>query len=302
MDSQRAAQEKYTDGLSKLKGLPGDPGSNLAVGSYLAFGKGRWEDGLHLLANGSDANLKQLAAQELAGPTTPEGRLALAEAWSSAAEKMRSDAWLARAARRRAIVWYRLSLSNLTGLEKLKAQTNLSRAASLELGPPVTWKFVFEPATEGKRCIFALKDPAVPDELKLTETPGQIRIWGTKKGDVAQIAGRLCGHFGKAFTFNAKAAQGLMTAAISSDEARTKYMIFLEDLNGSMMVTVVLLKQGENYTWRLERSGETIAFTVTGAKGDVGTIQLPSSEYEVFGFAASTRNPGDSADLTIQIQ
>ena len=69
-----------------------------------------------------------------------------------------------------------------------------------------------------------------------------------------------------------------------------------------MMVTVVLLKQGENYTWRLERSGETIAFTVTGANGDVGSIQLPSGEYEAFGFAASARNPGDTADLTIQIQ
>lgn len=54
--------------LVALKLDPANPEANLAVGRWYCFSNDDWEDGLPLLAAGSDANLKAVATGDLSQP------------------------------------------------------------------------------------------------------------------------------------------------------------------------------------------------------------------------------------------
>ena len=87
-----AAQER-------LKTDPDDAGACLAVGRWYCFCQGDWDEGLKLMAKGSDAALKSLAAAELASkPSKADDRVARGDAWWDLAEKA---AGKAKAAMRR---------------------------------------------------------------------------------------------------------------------------------------------------------------------------------------------------------
>jgi formylglycine-generating enzyme required for sulfatase activity len=115
----QAAQEK-------LKAAPNDPEACLAVGSWQCFQKGDWADGLKLLAKGSDAGLKSLAAMELATkPSTAQEKVARGNAWWDAAETATGKARAAMLAK--AAGYYREAMPDLSGLEGLKVQKRLDR-------------------------------------------------------------------------------------------------------------------------------------------------------------------------------
>ena len=82
-----AAWKQVQGALDKLKTDANDPQANLAAGRYFALAKGDWRKGLPMLALGSDAALKDLAAKELKNPESAEEQLAVADAWWDAAEK-----------------------------------------------------------------------------------------------------------------------------------------------------------------------------------------------------------------------
>src|SRR5207237_1423076 len=63
------------------KDAPQDAEANLIVGKHLCFGCGRWDEGLPLLAKGSDAALKTLAEKDLAKPPGGAALMALADGW-----------------------------------------------------------------------------------------------------------------------------------------------------------------------------------------------------------------------------
>ena len=72
----------------KLKTDPDDAAASLAVGRWSCFWQGDWEEGLKLLAKGSDAALKSLAAEELAAkPAKADDSVARGDAWWNMAEK-----------------------------------------------------------------------------------------------------------------------------------------------------------------------------------------------------------------------
>jgi hypothetical protein len=79
--SQQKASQGYRDALAVLETKPTDPAANLAAGSYLCFVKGDWEQGVPMLALGSDAPLQAVAAKELKGAESAEAQLALADEW-----------------------------------------------------------------------------------------------------------------------------------------------------------------------------------------------------------------------------
>src|SRR5262249_48854736 len=57
---------------------------------FLCFSKGDWQQGLPMLARGSDAKLKELAKKDLGNPQDPERQIELADSWWEIAEKLPS--------------------------------------------------------------------------------------------------------------------------------------------------------------------------------------------------------------------
>ena len=78
--------EKVKAATALLDKVPDDPEANLTVGSYLCFAKGRWQDGVPMLALGKDPAFKAVAIKELDGVQTAQAQLALADQWRDLAE------------------------------------------------------------------------------------------------------------------------------------------------------------------------------------------------------------------------
>ena len=101
----RREQEVILAAQERLKTEPDDPDACLAVGRWYCFQQGDWDEGLKLLAKGSDDALKSLAAEELASkPAKAEDKVARGDAWWDLAEKATGKAKAAM--RRRAGHWY----------------------------------------------------------------------------------------------------------------------------------------------------------------------------------------------------
>lgn len=100
---------------------PDDPAARADMGRYLCFAKGDWAAGLPLLDQAPEAELKALAAKDLAAPAAAEARQEIGEAWLSWADKQGP---LKALARERGLHWLRLAWPELTGLpkEKLRAK------------------------------------------------------------------------------------------------------------------------------------------------------------------------------------
>ena len=97
-----------------LKTNPTDPEANLTVGKHLCFAEDKWADGLPMLAQGSDAKLKDLAAADLKEGASAKGHIKLGDAWwDFAADKAGPD-WKGSAGR--AAYWYRKAVGS--GTEK----------------------------------------------------------------------------------------------------------------------------------------------------------------------------------------
>jgi hypothetical protein len=73
--------------------------------------KQNWPRGLPLLSRGDDEPLRDLAAAELKNPTAAEEQAALADRWWDWSEK--GGLLERRAARRRAVHWYKQALPTL---------------------------------------------------------------------------------------------------------------------------------------------------------------------------------------------
>jgi hypothetical protein len=115
--------EEVNLAIDRLMQQPDDPEASLIIGKFRCFAKEDWQIGLPFLAKGSDETLKELARQELLGPTLPSDQVRLADGWwelAGAGEK-RSDP-TAKPMRLRAIHWYRQALPKLAGLTLVKAQ------------------------------------------------------------------------------------------------------------------------------------------------------------------------------------
>jgi formylglycine-generating enzyme required for sulfatase activity len=137
-DVEQARREHEAVQLAKkqLNTNPDDPEACLVVGRWLCFERGDWDEGLKLLAKGSDATLKVLAASDLGStPSTADARVARGNAWWEQAEK--SEGRTRSALRRRAGLWYQDALPELTGLAQKQVETRLAQAAE-------------EPAPEGE--------------------------------------------------------------------------------------------------------------------------------------------------------
>jgi hypothetical protein len=108
----------------KLKKQPDDPALNQTVGLYLCK-VGRWNDGLPMLAKGTDAALRALAAKDLANPTEATAIMEVADAWWTG-----DDAKSLRLSqtRKRATYWYQKALPQLSADKKAEVEKRLAEA------------------------------------------------------------------------------------------------------------------------------------------------------------------------------
>jgi hypothetical protein len=119
-----AEYNRAKSALTQLKADPNNAAASLAVGRYTAFFKGNWEEGLPMLAKGSDPSLKTVAALDLQNPTESAREFAVGNAWWDLAE--RNNDLVKSHMRERAGYWYRQAYPNLSGLDKTQAEKRLT--------------------------------------------------------------------------------------------------------------------------------------------------------------------------------
>ena len=135
-DARREATEVVA-AANKLQSNPDDPALNLAVGLYLCFRRGMWEQGLPELAKGSDKRLADLAGKDMDGPPSPATMAELADGWWDVPDTKQTPV---RRSRERAAYWYAKALSQLTGVSKDRAQSRIAQATQVQTGNPTTQK------------------------------------------------------------------------------------------------------------------------------------------------------------------
>ncbi len=121
-----SAKKQWEAAEKTSKALAADPDdatANLAMGKYLCFSKGAWLQGFAHLAKGSDPTLAELAVRSQGKFSDPMVKVALADAWWTAAESAKGpgkvDFQIGGG------YWYAMALSELTGLEKSRVEQRI---------------------------------------------------------------------------------------------------------------------------------------------------------------------------------
>ena len=116
----------------RLAEKPDDAEANQTVGEWLCLTKGRWSEGLPMLAKGSKPALVDAAQKDLAEPAKADAQLALADLWKGLADKAKGTDKNELATR--AIHWYDMAIPELAGLPKAKAEKDAEAARVLMVG------------------------------------------------------------------------------------------------------------------------------------------------------------------------
>jgi len=120
----KAQHDKVRKATEDLAANPEDPAANLALGHFKCFVRGKWDEGLPLLAKGKDEALKALAAADLAAPADSAGQIAAGDGWWTWSEKESGS--IRRNARRRATHWYVKVLPGAGGLTKVRLEKRMA--------------------------------------------------------------------------------------------------------------------------------------------------------------------------------
>jgi hypothetical protein len=126
VEELRAARERLTVALEKLKSSPADPAANLAVGRYTALLRGDWEHGLPFLAKGDDPKLAALANATLANPAGTDAHVNLANEWWELG--LASTGRAATSLLQRAADEYQIAEPGLSGLALMMAGKRVADA------------------------------------------------------------------------------------------------------------------------------------------------------------------------------
>jgi WD40 repeat protein len=137
---KQASWQEYRRALAVMEDKPADPAANSTAGRYLCLVKGDWQQGVPMLALGSDAALRGVAMMEVRGADSTKEQAAIADAWWDLAPTRPSperEKLLLRAGS-----WYRAVEPALPGgLARLKIEHRLAEIAKLgsaipPLSPP----------------------------------------------------------------------------------------------------------------------------------------------------------------------
>jgi hypothetical protein len=106
-----------------LKDHPDDPRANLTVGRFVCFFRGMWDEGLPLLAKGSDKTLADLAAADLARPEDALAQMQLADRWWNRPDSKETPQ---KSSHLRAAWWYEKAIPQLKDQQKILAQQRIA--------------------------------------------------------------------------------------------------------------------------------------------------------------------------------
>lgn len=126
MHAARREYESIIAAANKLRAKPDDAEANLLVGRYLCFVQGHWDEGLPMLAHGSDSKLKDIATRDADGPETPEAMADLADAYWDLPDTRQTPQ---RVSHQRAAHWYEQAMSKLKEPRKSIAQQRIDAQA-----------------------------------------------------------------------------------------------------------------------------------------------------------------------------
>ncbi len=132
-----------------LEATPDDPEANLAWGSFRAFLKGSFEQGLPHLAKGSDAELRKLAAADLKGPEETLDQVEAGHGWMERVSK--EPAAHQGALLRRAEDWYERAKPRLRHEETAQLEKRLTPLRVGLLTSRGTWTDITDPGLFGRR-------------------------------------------------------------------------------------------------------------------------------------------------------
>jgi hypothetical protein len=116
-----------------LQSDPANAPANLKAGRFVCFTKGKWQEGLPMLAKGNDPATQAAAALDLTNPQDAAGRAAVGDAWWAVAEK---DSANRAAIHARAAFWYAAASKDLEGLAKAKVEKRLAEVRADEPADP----------------------------------------------------------------------------------------------------------------------------------------------------------------------
>jgi hypothetical protein len=191
----------------RLKAKGEDPEANRQVGKYWALFRGSWLRGLPLLAQGSDAGLRDLAKKDLAQPREGKDQRALADGWWQRGQAEKGPARLQLLAR--SYQWYQQALYQLEGPARKEVEARVGELR--QLLPPelrVTDIAVEIRKLEGHtgEVLGAALSPSGRQALS-GSTDRTVRLWDTATG---QELKRFTGHggpvYGVAFSPDGKRA------------------------------------------------------------------------------------------------
>jgi hypothetical protein len=114
---------------TRLKDHPDDPRANLVVGRFICFMRGNWDEGLPMLAMGSDKALADLAAQDIAAPTDGSAQVQVADGWWNLPDSKEAPQ---QSARQRAAYWYEKALPQLKDQQRLLAEQRIAAAKAVK--------------------------------------------------------------------------------------------------------------------------------------------------------------------------
>ncbi|MCL2646947.1 MAG: hypothetical protein FWD61_08065 [Phycisphaerales bacterium] len=177
--------------LAILDKSPNDPGASFRVGKFRCFQKGEWEQGLVLLSQGSDQQLKTLVQKELKGEGTADDLAAIGDAWWDLAEKEKGIAQ--EHIRLHAAECYRKCVADLTGLAKARVEKRIADFAPLSSGSSSFVKAAASKTVTVKATVAwtEVMNVKVGQVLEITAT-GEWR--GSPNGPLVDASGRNDNH------------------------------------------------------------------------------------------------------------
>ncbi len=111
----RIKSKPVANAILVLLDKPEDPVANTTTGKCYCFQLGRWDDGVAMLAQGADVELRKLAGMEIAKPATSSEQEQTGNAWLALGRKGGSDKV---ALHSRAQYWFTLAVAGATGVRK----------------------------------------------------------------------------------------------------------------------------------------------------------------------------------------
>ncbi len=122
---KRLGSRAVAGAITKLLVEPRDPEANLVAGKWYCFTARRWDDGLRMLALGTDDDLAKLAQMEIAKPKGTSEGLQTADTWYDLGQKQRAKedkmGMLGRA-----MYWYKDITSGLEGVAKQRVAERIA--------------------------------------------------------------------------------------------------------------------------------------------------------------------------------